>query len=914
MKTTSNLKMIPLKLQIKNFLSYGSIPQTIDFKGHQLICLSGKNGHGKSALLDALTWALWGQARKVGSSARADEGLVRIGQGSMMVSLDFLCNGATYRVRREYASSSSKAYAVLDFGSIDSESGAIRSLTDKTIRATQEKIEATVGINFDTFINSAFLRQGQSNEFSKKTAKERKEILAHLLGLDTYEKLRKKAVEKIALLKSGKELHEKLAERLIKELEQKSMLEQELVEKNLQAETKKRALSAKQEEEKALLFMYQKTTAAKRELEKQIEQIDLLERTNNELMQSIKKSYSNWRELFSLVKKRLSPEAYAQAAKELFAQDELLTKKLVEKMALNELLLQLENEKQRLVQKKMAEIRKKQEENLTILHGYELSLQKNMLEKMAIEKVLTSLEQEIKEKKNQKNLYGQKNSAQNALKKVLYAAEEQFERRKSFYYNWLARGTLVENELKNLASQKQLLHNTNSSDCPLCEQTLNTALKNRIHQTLTLNEKKLLLQKNSLARACKKLKLVLIEQHETCKKLKAEFAQYEEEEKGLPLLVKKIEELENSFLQNSSALCQQESFIQEIRAQKDAAQKINLALNVEASEFGMSDPELSGLQKKIEEHLLARSVIHYNEADHALIKEKKRLVEADSANAGEQEKQNLILMQHKISLQEACKRGKEIKKELSKKIVLISELSLLSTSEIQMHQSLEKVSKESELLNHERALLLQQLGSLQEKQNALTRAETELAKTEEFLNTQEEELTNYQVVATALGKDGIQALLIEDAIPEIEDEANSLLSRLTDNQAQLSIESLRDLKSGGTKETLEIKISDGIGIRPYEMFSGGEAFRIDFALRIALSKLLARRAGNALQTLIIDEGFGSQDEEGLSAIIEALHSIREDFEKIIIVSHVPGMKDQFPVHFIVQKGANGSFIKVFEQG
>ena len=57
----------------------------------------------------------------------------------------------------------------------------------------------------------------------------------------------------------------------------------------------------------------------------------------------------------------------------------------------------------------------------------------------------------------------------------------------------------------------------------------------------------------------------------------------------------------------------------------------------------------------------------------------------------------------------------------------------------------------------------------------------------------------------------------------------------------------------------------------HELFSGGEAFRIDFALRIAISKLLARRAGTALQTLIIDEGFGSQDEEGLAHIMEALY-------------------------------------------
>jgi len=98
------------------------------------------------------------------------------------------------------------------------------------------------------------------------------------------------------------------------------------------------------------------------------------------------------------------------------------------------------------------------------------------------------------------------------------------------------------------------------------------------------------------------------------------------------------------------------------------------------------------------------------------------------------------------------------------------------------------------------------------------------------------------------------------------------------------------------------------------MFSGGEAFRMDFALRIAISKLLARHSGTSLQTLFIDEGFGSQDEEGLSLIMDCIHKIQNDFAKIIIVSHLPAMKEQFPIQFLVQKNASGSHISIIEQG
>ena len=94
--------MIPHKLQLKNFLSYGADFQTIDFEPYHLIYLSGRNGHGKSALLDAMTWAVWGIARKVTNAVRADQGLLRLGQLQMAVIFDFEVNGQLYRVKREY--------------------------------------------------------------------------------------------------------------------------------------------------------------------------------------------------------------------------------------------------------------------------------------------------------------------------------------------------------------------------------------------------------------------------------------------------------------------------------------------------------------------------------------------------------------------------------------------------------------------------------------------------------------------------------------------------------------------------------------------------------------------------------------------------------------------------------------------
>ena len=224
------------------------------------------------------------------------------------------------------------------------------------------------------------------------------------------------------------------------------------------------------------------------------------------------------------------------------------------------------------------------------------------------------------------------------------------------------------------------------------------------------------------------------------------------------------------------------------------------------------------------------------------------------------------------------------------------------------------LSQEYKQIRRQNETILKEKGSLETLEKKLKLIKEEHNEQKKVITQLNNSIDDYQTIATATGSDGIQALLIDEAIPEIEQEANQLLAKLTNNQAHIIIDSLRDLKKGGTKETLDIKISDSTGIRPYELFSGGEAFRINFALRIAISKLLARRSGTALQTLIIDEGFGSQDEEGLEQIMDVLYKIQNDFSKIIVVSHLAALKDQFPIHFVIEKGARGSSIRVVELG
>ncbi|MGL4497706.1 MAG: SbcC/MukB-like Walker B domain-containing protein, partial [Planktothrix sp.] len=168
----------------------------------------------------------------------------------------------------------------------------------------------------------------------------------------------------------------------------------------------------------------------------------------------------------------------------------------------------------------------------------------------------------------------------------------------------------------------------------------------------------------------------------------------------------------------------------------------------------------------------------------------------------------------------------------------------------------------------------------------------------------------------AFGKNGIQALMIENVLPQLEAETNQILSRLSSNQLHVQFVTQRTSGRGSKSskntakmiETLEILIADARGTRSYETYSGGEAFRINFAIRLALAKLLAQRAGTSLQMLIIDEGFGTQDAEGCDRLIAAINAIASDFACILTVTHIPSLKEAFQARIEVHKTSQGSQI------
>ncbi len=153
-------------------------------------------------------------------------------------------------------------------------------------------------------------------------------------------------------------------------------------------------------------------------------------------------------------------------------------------------------------------------------------------------------------------------------------------------------------------------------------------------------------------------------------------------------------------------------------------------------------------------------------------------------------------------------------------------------------------------------------------------------------------------------------MIIEAAIPELEESANRLLAAMTGGRMHVRMDTQREKRTGGVAETLDILISDELGTRSYELYSGGEAFRVNFAIRVALSQMLARRAGAQLRTLFIDEGFGTQDEIGRQKLVEAINAVQDQFDLLLVITHIDELRDAFPVQITVNKTPDGSRVEV----
>ena len=1017
--------MIPLQLTLKNFLSYRNA--TLDFRGLHTACICGANGAGKSSLLEAIAWSLWGESR-----AATDDHLIHTSNKEVRVDFIFQKDGQTYRVIRSHQRGQTTG---IEF-QVQTPQG-FRVLTERGKRATQQAIVQCLKLDYETFVNSAYLRQGKADEFMLKRPTERKQLLASLLKLDRYDELAERAKERSRQFKAQADLLQPHLQGMEVQLKEQEKIALDLVNleeaiAHLQSSQKIarqqlqswQVLSHQQQTQQQQLdwhrSQYQHLTQDCQRIEQELSTAKGQLREVETLLQqeqAIAKTYTHFQYLQTQEQKLAGKFTAYQTAREQLQrllsqksqQVDELQKQLRFAQAQLEALCQQEQELQQVLSRQgeveagLERLRQARDRlayyNRIQLQVAPLLQRRSQLQSQIdrsqarlsakLEEIRVSHEQLRQEQARSPQLHTAAQEIADRIQQLenkrIYQQRvlEKGQERRHFMERLQANQRNYEVQLSEINQKIQMLErksgdravgeqlqredepvNSQFPPCPLCDRPLDEHHWNLVQQKHQTQQQEILNQiwvvRDQLAISEREIQILRQEYRDLDRELsnltpalekrgqlQAQLEFTSEISVRLQNLSAEAANLENSLRTGDYAA----QFFAELRLLEERLQQLHYDEKDHALARGQVDrwrwaeikqaeiktaikrqaqihsqrPELetqvsqlshqlqqlqttSKLQQQIEaiEHHIAE--INYNLEEHdsirnALRQERSAQLRHQQMLHAKQQHPQLanVSCELEVRLQGRLKEREQIASEIEDFTQQLAQnpdaKTGMETLDLQIQRQREKLDE-----------YLANKGRIQQQQQHLVALKKQYIVQQQQFQIAQRNYRVYQELARAFGKKGIQSLMIENILPQLEAQTNSLLAKLSGNQLHVQFVTQKVGRSDKEKliDTLDILIADDRGTRAYETYSGGEAFRINFSIRLAIARLLAQRAGTSLQMLIVDEGFGTQDTEGCKRLVAAINAIAPDFACILAITHMPYFKEAFQSRIEVYKNQEGS--------
>jgi exonuclease SbcC len=983
----------PLKLSVKGFKPFKD-EQIIDFQNLDFFVIRGPTGSGKSSLLDAILFALYGETVE----GLRKEDILNKESSLLRVDFEFAVRGKKYRVIRSFGKKG--AIEVRFF--IEGKPKSVR------VRELNDEISKILGVGAKQFQKIFFLPQGRYASFLKGKAAERRELVLSLLDLEIYKKIQEAASERFKTLENNLELirtklkdlqkydaeylanlqreyQTKLAEKeklskevsqqrkeidRLNQLKEKYELFQSLA-KELQNLNKENIDQIKQKVEileklNQRREIFVNALSLEREIQELEPTIEGLEKEVKELQKEIDK---HQKELNSIIQQR---EEFKSSKEPLIGQLQIalgkleeLEKKAVELKKLNQeiedinKILADKNKKLKNIEEK---IKQKEDKikNLTqqlesVKYDPEEEANLKALKEKAIIKAkqqeeLTKVINKLRENKEQKDRY---ETTLKQLEEFRINLQKEYEKLKSLRKEYFIYELI--RELKP------------GEPCPICGRPLEKEHLQRSttdfdpqkfekieNQLKELNEKifrlqaglehlqnqleELKKQKAELEEELEQYKEVppleeIKERSQTLEKNKQKKQKLEEEleilQKELELLKGKKQEKELEVQKYQTLVKEKEKTFKE-ELNKAKTKKVEIAKQV-----GIDNPEikLKELKKQLKEIL--NTLEKEKERLEKLKEEKEKLINANKSELKGKETQLETL---KGVLQKKKKEYQNLKKEIEK---LLKQLQLEKYPK-EIFDELEKLNQLKEEIekwkNKQRELEIkiknlkeelkeidpQKLKELEELRKELTEKEKQLEEIttqigaigreieetkkrleeKEKLQKEEKELTHQWSLLKELKEDfqadRLQDFVVSKALEEIVELAGEYLWKLTDRYRFIF-------------ENEELLIWDLAtdAKRAIATLSGGETFLASLSMALGFGAYLDK--GAAVESLFIDEGFGTLDAEKLSRVEELFEIIKQRVNKTVgIITHLDSLASIFEKQIIVKPSPQGSKIEVFD--
>jgi exonuclease SbcC len=749
-----------------------------------------------------------------------------------------------------------------------------KPLTEHSLRETEKRIQQTLRMDYETFINASFFLQGKADLFTQQRPGDRKRILGSILGLEVWEEYRQRASDRRKTIEGDISRLDGQLREIIAELSEEDVRRSTL--KELQDKLDR--LKIERTNQQDLVDNVRKIMATLREQEKVVETHRRQYETSNRLLEEtrirlskriaerdsyteivsrgekIETSYTDWQE------KRAELEHMEQIAEQFREQEKQR----------EELRAEIQSERARLEQ----EAKTLHEQSKTVEAARE-EIDRLRIEIDSAQSGLTMVEARLEQKAQ--------------LDSQLQEARQQKEEAK-------AENPRLRAEMEELKERIDRLKVTEGAECPLCGQLLGT------EDRLGLIDH-LMIQGKEMGDRYRSNSILLQQAEDRVKELEKEMAE-----------LAGVETDRLAHTQTLAQLVSQKEALEASQKEWEAKGAFRLREIEILFDNGTYAEEAHSRLAEIDKQL---KKIGYDAAAHDALRKREQEERSCEDEMRALEKARATLAPLKREIDDLNKDITGHEKETDQRQKEHQEAAIALAAAQAQVPDLDQLERSLFNLQEQENRLTLEVGAARQKVIVLE----ELKTRRKALEAQREEwamqVRQYKQLERAFSKDGVPALLIEQALPEIESKSNEILGRLS--RGEMSVRfitqaSYKDKSREDLRETLDIRISDSMGVRDYEMFSGGEAFRVNFAIRLALSEVLAQRAGARLQTLVIDEGFGSQDAQGRQRLIEAINLVRSDFAKILVITHIEELKEAFPTRIEVEKTDRGSMVEVVEVG
>lgn len=878
--------MKPLVIEFQAFGPYAGY-ESVDFtalKENGLFLICGKTGSGKTMILDAITFALYG---KSSGSGRDDFESMRCTNADdsvdTFVRLTFEANGDYYIFERKLEKKR-KNFAKSVSALKQNESGVYEPLFENAKdKNLNEKAEKLIGLDYSQFVQVIILPQGKFEKLLTSNSDEKEKILTSIFGEDKWQQIASNIYDvalnnydslktvrdkiSISLSEEGCNKVSELSELVDKKCEELNVLRTEFNGEELDD------LIEKQQEILKESGRFESLTHAENTLarlnEKKIEKEEWIKREKGAI-RALK--------VRGVIDEALSAENEYNKRK---AAEDIVKKTATEK---EELFLQAEEEykKHVLKEKEIEELKTRRTQYETKREDYagvDITL-----------KLLSAKEKEENEAKKKldavNSVYTSYADKINKLSEEVQAVSDQFNEYLRLYRKGIA-GVLADDL-------------SDGSPCPVCGSTTHPNKALKTNETITdkdVDDKKK--EQDEKYEELKQLRLEESNKKAEYEKIKEEWEDINREARGINT---KLEELNKKLVDGISSLNELDieleimstritSYEQEkIRLEEkmktlqnaylDAKAKIEPALK-EASE---AEDRYNSVNIKLSNILKENGFSNKDEVSALLMEDeeldslRKQIADFDA---------NLATTEENIRTLRA-----ELKDETKPDADKARELIAMANE------------KKNEFARNE-AILEKEIARLKAKESSL---KSESNGMEEKIAEAERDYAFAKKLRGDTGT-GLQRYVLGIMFSSVINAANKMLEMVHDGRYRLYRSD--DLAQGTKKRGLELKVFDRLSEESDGRFvntlSGGEKFLVSLALSIGMSEI-AQGSGIRIEALFIDEGFGTLDEESIDDAMNILNGIKRANGLVGIISHVQLLRDTLPSKLIVEEGLNGSHI------